>query len=139
MLKSALEDFESSILSVVPGSLAKLHYVAMLHGGHGVYSHWGLFQIGAASTFCSGAEPNAWQSSKRIAISTACPMTPPPATSSIARRRPPSGVWRSSGFQTRWLRSVFVKNYEEKPLTPSGRDSIGSLSSGRQEFDTPDS
>lgn len=36
VLKSALEDFESNSLSAVPGLLAKLHYVAMLHGGQGV-------------------------------------------------------------------------------------------------------
>ena len=45
VLKSALEDFASSSLSAVPGLLAKLHYVAMLHDGHGAYSHWGLARV----------------------------------------------------------------------------------------------
>src|SRR5260370_16240731 len=42
MLRSALEDFEDSTLSAVPGLLGKLRYVALLHCGGGVYWHWGL-------------------------------------------------------------------------------------------------
>ncbi len=45
MLRSALEDFEDSTLSAVPGLLGKLRYVALLHSGGGVYSHWGLEKV----------------------------------------------------------------------------------------------
>lgn len=41
-LKSALEDFESTTLGAIPGLLAKLHYIAGLHDGHGNYAHWGM-------------------------------------------------------------------------------------------------
>jgi hypothetical protein len=40
--KSALEDFESTTLGAIPGLLAKLHYIAALHDGHGSYAHWGM-------------------------------------------------------------------------------------------------
>src|SRR5260370_5918512 len=45
MLRSALEDFEDSTLSAVPGLLGKLRYVALLHCGGGVYSHLGLEKV----------------------------------------------------------------------------------------------
>ena len=45
ILRSALEDFEGSTLSAVPGLLGKLHYVALLHNGSGCYSHWGLEKV----------------------------------------------------------------------------------------------
>jgi len=45
VLRSALEDFESSTLSAVPGLLGKLRYVARLHSGGGAYSHWGLEKV----------------------------------------------------------------------------------------------
>ena len=44
-LRSALEDFEGSTLSAVPGLLGKLRYVAQLHNGSGCYSHWGLEKV----------------------------------------------------------------------------------------------
>ena len=44
-LKSALEDFESTTLGAIPGLLAKLHYIAALHDGHGGYSHWGMGKV----------------------------------------------------------------------------------------------
>ena len=45
MLRSALEDFEDSTLSAVPGLLGKLRYVALLHNGGTGYSHWGLEKV----------------------------------------------------------------------------------------------
>lgn len=57
VLKSALEDFEGSSLGAVPGLLGKLYYVAMLHDGHGAYSHWGLARVHgqeAAHARCGG-------------------------------------------------------------------------------------
>ena len=45
MLRSALEDFENSTLSAVPGLLGKLRYVALLHNGGTGYSHWGLEKV----------------------------------------------------------------------------------------------
>src|SRR5258708_18295662 len=42
MLRSALEDFEDSTLSAVPGLLGKLRYVALLHSGGGGYAPWGV-------------------------------------------------------------------------------------------------
>jgi hypothetical protein len=44
-LKSALEDFETTTLGAIPGLLAKLHYIAALHDGHGGYSHWGMGRV----------------------------------------------------------------------------------------------
>lgn len=44
-LKSALEDFEGTTLSAIPGLLGKLHYVARLHDGEGSYSHWGMRRV----------------------------------------------------------------------------------------------
>ena len=44
ILRSALEDFEGSTLSAVPGLLGKLRYVALLQNG-GCYSHWGLEKV----------------------------------------------------------------------------------------------
>ena len=41
-LKSPLEDFEATTLQAIPGLLAKLHYIARLHDGHGNYLHWGM-------------------------------------------------------------------------------------------------
>ena len=41
-LRSALEDFENTTLGAIPGLLAKLHYIAGLHDGHGNYVHWGM-------------------------------------------------------------------------------------------------
>ena len=43
--KSALEDFESTTLGAIPGLLAKLHYIATLHDGHGSYAHWGMGRV----------------------------------------------------------------------------------------------
>lgn len=43
--KSALEDFESTTLGAIPGLLAKLHYIAALHDGHGSYAHWGMGKV----------------------------------------------------------------------------------------------
>jgi len=43
--KSALEDFESTTLGAIPGLLARLHYIASLHDGHGSYSHWGMGKV----------------------------------------------------------------------------------------------
>ena len=45
LLRSALEDFENSTLSAVPGLLGKLRYLARLHNGGGAYSHWGLGKV----------------------------------------------------------------------------------------------
>jgi len=45
VLRSALEDFEDSTLTAVPGLLGKLRYVARLHSGGGAYSHWGLEKV----------------------------------------------------------------------------------------------
>ncbi len=45
VLRSALDDFENSTLSAVPGLLGKLRYVARLHNGGGAYSHWGLEKV----------------------------------------------------------------------------------------------
>jgi hypothetical protein len=45
ILRSALEDFEGSTLSSVPGLLGKLRYVTLLHKGSGCYSHWGLEKV----------------------------------------------------------------------------------------------
>jgi hypothetical protein len=45
MFRSALEDFEGSTLSAVPGLLGKLRYVARLHDRNGAYSHWGLEKV----------------------------------------------------------------------------------------------
>ena len=44
-LKTALEDFESTSLGAIPGLLAKLHYLAAIHDGHGNYSHWGMDRV----------------------------------------------------------------------------------------------
>lgn len=44
VLKSALEDFEGSTLSAVPGLLGKLRYLARLYT-RGVYSHWGMEKV----------------------------------------------------------------------------------------------
>jgi hypothetical protein len=44
-LKSALEDFETTTLGAIPGLLAKLHYIAALHDGHGSYAHWGMGRV----------------------------------------------------------------------------------------------
>lgn len=49
-LKSALEDFESTTLGAIPGLLAKLHYIAALHNGHGSYSHWGMERVYGEAT-----------------------------------------------------------------------------------------
>jgi len=63
-LRSALEDFESSTLSAVPGLLGKLRYLAQLHDGHGAYSHWGLKKV-----YGGGAAEKAIQTSHRILVS----------------------------------------------------------------------
>lgn len=47
-LRSAQDDFEAHTLSAIPGSLAKLHYVAGLHDGQGGYSHWGMGRVHGA-------------------------------------------------------------------------------------------
>ncbi len=44
-LRSALEDFETNTLDAVPGLFGKLSYLAELHDGNGVYSHWGLERV----------------------------------------------------------------------------------------------
>lgn len=44
-LRSPQDDFEAHTLSAIPGSLAKLHYVAGLHDGQGGYSHWGMGRV----------------------------------------------------------------------------------------------
>src|SRR5215467_10415229 len=44
-LKSALEDFEGTTLSAIPGALGKLHYLTGLHDGQGNYSHWGMTRV----------------------------------------------------------------------------------------------
>ncbi len=44
-LKSALEDFESNSLGVVPGVLHKLSYVGSLQDSEGNYEHWGLSKV----------------------------------------------------------------------------------------------
>src|SRR5229473_4580055 len=45
VLRSAVEDFEGSTLSAVPGLLGKLRYVALLRNGRAAYSHWGLKKV----------------------------------------------------------------------------------------------
>lgn len=42
MIFSAAEDFSGKTLAAVPGTLAKLQYVAGLRQDSGVYSHWGM-------------------------------------------------------------------------------------------------
>jgi hypothetical protein len=42
MILSAAEDFSGKTLAAVPGTLAKLQYVAGLRQDSGVYSHWGM-------------------------------------------------------------------------------------------------
>lgn len=64
VLKSALEDFESSTLSAVPGLLGKLRYLAQLHDGQGAYSHWGLERV-----YGSGAAGNAIRVSHGVLVS----------------------------------------------------------------------
>jgi hypothetical protein len=44
-LRTALEDFEGTSLSAIPGLLGKLHYFAELHDGRGRYSHWGMGRV----------------------------------------------------------------------------------------------
>jgi hypothetical protein len=44
-LRSPLEDFECTTLGAIPGLLGKLHYLATLHDGRGVYSHWGMARV----------------------------------------------------------------------------------------------
>jgi hypothetical protein len=48
-LKSALEDFEGSTLSAVPGLLGKLRYLARLYT-RGGYSHWGMEKVHGSGT-----------------------------------------------------------------------------------------
>lgn len=64
LLRSALEDFESSTLSAVPGLLGKLRYVARLHNGGGAYSHWGLEKV-----YGSGPAEKAIQASHGVLVS----------------------------------------------------------------------
>jgi hypothetical protein len=49
VLKSALEDFEGSTLSAVPGLLGKLRYLARLYT-RGGYSHWGMEKVYGSGT-----------------------------------------------------------------------------------------
>ena len=49
VLKSALEDFEGSTLSAVPGLLGKLRYLARLCT-RGSYSHWGMEKVYGSGT-----------------------------------------------------------------------------------------
>jgi len=44
-LKSALEDVKRTTLSAVPGSLAKLAYLASLRRGNERYEHWGMNSV----------------------------------------------------------------------------------------------
>ncbi len=64
LLRSALEDFESSTLSAVPGLLGKLRYLARLHNGGGAYSHWGLGRV-----YGSGPAENAIRASHQTLVS----------------------------------------------------------------------
>ena len=45
MLFSAIEDFERTTLAALPGTLAKLEYVASLRQENGEYCHWGLARV----------------------------------------------------------------------------------------------
>lgn len=47
-VRSALEDFEETTLKAISGLLAKLHYLATLHDGHGHYAHWGMERVHGA-------------------------------------------------------------------------------------------
>jgi hypothetical protein len=64
LLRSALEDFENSTLSAVPGLLGKLRYLARLHNGGGAYSHWGLGKV-----YGSGPAENAIRASHQTLVS----------------------------------------------------------------------
>ncbi len=45
MFDSPSEDFAKKTLGALSGTLEKLHYVAGLKQGNGIYSHWGMTRV----------------------------------------------------------------------------------------------
>src|SRR5260370_38024503 len=78
MLRSALEDFEDSTLSAVPGLLGKLRYVALLHSGGGGCLHWGVGKICMEGTAREGIRTlprglGCWERGKHVEDSAGRP------------------------------------------------------------------
>lgn len=118
-LKSALEDFETTTLRVVPGLLGRLYYVGRLSDGNGVYDHWGL-----AKVYGPEAAQGAIRTSHRVLVSE---VLKKPLSSLLQELLAACSNGQSAENLTEKEFLAKLAESPPKPLSPAARAHLGSV------------